>query len=366
MRLDATRSFALVASSLLPSIFVQAASLTSRATVCNGHAELCERTYGSVSYVGAHNSYAVGFNNLFANQDHDVTQQLNDGVRMLQLQVHNSNGALQLCHSTCIALNAGTLQDYLSTVKTWMDANPNEVVSILMVNIDNQPASAFDAAYKAAGVDTISFAPESPTLPATGWPTLGSMIDSNRRLVSFLDNAADPSIPYLIDEFTNIWETAFNLIDPNLFDCSVNRTKGDTSTQMILINHFLNKLVLGNPAPDVDKANVTNSADGLGSLGAHAQTCVAVQGRPPNFMLVDYYEFGAGSVFQVAAGINGVTYNPTTPVASPVTSSSVPSSSGTTTSRQNGVVSLMAYDSNPIIALASVMGAALLGAFSIF
>jgi hypothetical protein len=36
--------------------------LLSRATVCNGHAEFCSRSYGNVSYVGAHDSYAVGVN----------------------------------------------------------------------------------------------------------------------------------------------------------------------------------------------------------------------------------------------------------------------------------------------------------------
>ncbi len=76
---------------------------------------------------------------------------------------------------------------------------PATVVSILMVNIDNQTPSAFDLAYKAADLDGISFAPETPTLPASGWPTLGNMIDSGKRLVSYLDNGADPSIPYLID-----------------------------------------------------------------------------------------------------------------------------------------------------------------------
>lgn len=177
-----------------------------------------------------------------------------------------------------------------------------------MVNIDNQPAASFDSVYKAAALDGISFAPETPTLPASGWPTLGNMIDSGKRLVSYLDNGADPSIPYLIDgafvwparisipglkivlniEFTNIWETAFNLVNPDLFDCTVNRTKGDTSTQMFLINHFLNKLVAGSiPAPDPDNANVTNAATGAGSLGAHVDTCRTVQGRPPTFLLVD-------------------------------------------------------------------------------
>ncbi|KAF4573138.1 Phosphoinositide phospholipase C domain-containing protein [Pleurotus pulmonarius] len=358
-------SLALVASSLF-SLAAQASSLSSRATVCNGHAELCERSYGSVAFVGAHDSYAVGAtNNLFVNQDHDVTQQLNDGIRMLQLQVHNEGGVLRLCHSTCAIADFGLLQDYLSKVKTWMDGNPNEVVSILMVNIDNQTPTAFDLAYKAANLDGISFAPETSTLPASGWPTLGNMIDSGKRLVSYLDNGADPSIPYLIDEFPNIWETAFNVVNADLFDCTVNRTKGDTSTQMFLINHFLNKLVAGSiPAPDPDNANVTNAATGAGSLGAHVDTCRTVQGRPPNFLLVDFYEFGAGSVFQVAADINGVTYAPTTPIAQPATANSSTSSSPSSGSGSgNGAAAMSA--SNSVAMVISVLSAVAVGVVNV-
>jgi hypothetical protein len=88
-------------------------------------------------------------------------------------------------------------------------------------------------------------------------------------------------------EFTNIWETAFGVINPNNFDCLVNRTKGDTSTEMFMINHFLDKLVLGQTAPDIGNLNLTNAVSGLGSLGAEVTTCEVTQGRPPNFMLVD-------------------------------------------------------------------------------
>lgn len=87
-------------------------------------------------------------------------------------------------------------------------------------------------------------------------------------------------------EFTNIWETEFNVVDPN-FNCNVNRTKGDPTTQMFLINHFLDKILLGQPVPDIDNANRTNAATGLGSLGVHVNTCVTAHGRPPNFLLVD-------------------------------------------------------------------------------
>ena len=151
----------------------------------------------------------------------------------------------------------------------------------------------------------MSFTPTAAVTTVFGWPNLASMIDSGKRLVTFLDNQADfTTVPYIIDgthvsprpvnfyfnnafaEFTNVWETAFDLLDTT-FDCLVNRTKGDTSTQMFLINHFLDKIVLGQPAPNLSALNQTNAASGTGSLGAQVDTCMITQGRPPNFMLVD-------------------------------------------------------------------------------
>ena len=50
-----TQTYSVFGSALAPV-------LLPRATVCNGHAEFCSRSYGNVSYVGAHDSYAVGVN----------------------------------------------------------------------------------------------------------------------------------------------------------------------------------------------------------------------------------------------------------------------------------------------------------------
>lgn len=83
-----------------------------------------------------------------------------------------------------------------------------------------------------------------------------------------------------------MWETAYDVTDTT-FDCNVNRTNGDTGTQMYLINHFLDRLVAGVPAPDSSRANTTNAVSGEGSLGVQVQTCAAQYGRNPNFMLVD-------------------------------------------------------------------------------
>ncbi|KAH7885988.1 PLC-like phosphodiesterase [Phlebopus sp. FC_14] len=316
---------ALAASLLLSSVFSSCS-----ATSCNGSPDLCNHSFGNVTFVGAHDSYAVGVNNLATNQDYNITQQLNDGIRMLQVQAHDLNGVIQLCHTSCSLYNGGPLSSYLATVKTWLDANPNDVLSLLIVNSDNFPPSAYDSVFKGAGLDTISYAPPSASIPATQWPTLGSLIDSGKRLITFMDASADfTSVPYIIDEFTNIWETPYDVT--TTFDCSVNRTKGDSSTQMYLINHFLDVMVLGQPAPDPSHANQTNAVSGQNSLGAQVDLCASQYGRNPNFMLVDFYEYGGGSVFQVAATANGVTYSPATPIATPLPQTSGSSGSPGTT-----------------------------------
>lgn len=54
---------------------------------------------------------------------------------------------------------------------------------------------------------------------------------------------------------------------------------------------------------------------------------------------LQFYEFGGGSVFQVAATANGVTYNPTTPVPSPRSTGTATAGTTSATSRPNGAIS---------------------------
>ncbi|KAL7417448.1 PLC-like phosphodiesterase [Mrakia frigida] len=275
-------------------------------TVCNGHAELCDKSYGNVTFVGAHDSYAVGTTNIAANQDHNVTQQLTDGIRMLQVQAHNASTGIRLCHS-CLLLDAGLLSTYLTDVNTWAVANPTEVISILIVNSDGVDAATFGAAFVASGLDTISYTPPRSTTALADWPTLGSMIDSGKRIVTFMDHDADiTTIPYIIDEFSNVFEDEFNTLS-NAFPCIANRTTGDPTTQLMLTNHFLDVAGSGSIVyPDKENIVQTNSETGVGSLGLGAQTCAALHGRYPNFMLVDFYTSSEGAVFDVAASLNGV------------------------------------------------------------
>jgi hypothetical protein len=75
-----------------------------------------------------------------------------------------------------------------------------QVLTLLIVNINNFASTAFDAVFRAVGLDTVSFRPSAAATTIFDWPTLGSMIDSGQRLVTFLDNGADfTSVPYIID-----------------------------------------------------------------------------------------------------------------------------------------------------------------------
>ncbi|KAF9076051.1 PLC-like phosphodiesterase [Rhodocollybia butyracea] len=340
-----TKSIVQAAAALvLLSLNIEAAHVSSRATVCNGYSEFCGRSLGNITMVGTHDSYAVGVNNLATNQDYDITQQLTDGVRMLQSQAHNNSGTIELCHTSCGLQDGGSLQDYLT-----------KVVVLLIVNIDDMPATAFAPVFEAANVSGISYQPGVSSMPASSWPTLGSLIDNGTRLITFLDNHADiTTVPYLLDEFSNIWETSFDLTSQTAFDCTVNRSNGDTSTQMFLINHFLDQLILGQPVPDPSQANETNAVSGTGSLGAQVATCQSTMGRPPTFMLVDFYEYGNGSVFEVAAAANGVTYNAKA-IATPITSSSSGSSSGSSSSSSNHAQALLDVPSMTLLRVAPVM-----------
>jgi hypothetical protein len=74
------------------------------------------------------------------------------------------------------------------------------VVTLLIVNSDGLSPTQYDTVFKAVGLDTLSYTPPSAVTVNTGWPTLGSMIDSGKRLVTFMDEKADfTSVAYIID-----------------------------------------------------------------------------------------------------------------------------------------------------------------------
>ena len=170
-------------SSLYALSFITGSS-ASTPVACNGNAALCSKQYSSVVQIGTHDSAFVG-ELPTDNQEDSVQSQLDAGIRFLQAQTHKNSGALNLCHTSCTELNAGPLTNYLTTIKTWLDSNPGQVVTLLLTNGDRVPVDMFGSAMTSTGLAKYAYTPPHQ-LAMADWPTLQELIDGGTRLVMFL------------------------------------------------------------------------------------------------------------------------------------------------------------------------------------
>ncbi|KAJ4371551.1 hypothetical protein N0V83_004770 [Neocucurbitaria cava] len=276
--------------------------------------------------VVAHNSPFVKAHNAASNQVYPVTNQLNDGIRGLQFETQkpNSTSAIRLCHTSCDLLDVGTLESYLTTVTSWLESNPYEVIAIIMGNNNGQStriaATDYVEPFQDSGIMKYLWTPSSSSLNLTDWPTLAEMIIRNKRVVVMMDYGSDQSqVPWLLSEFDYQWETPFSPTDPS-FPCTeqrpTNQSEDVSRNRMYMMNHNLNIAISLSGLSDIlipaySLLDEVNAVSGNGSLGLNVQNCEKMWGRPPNWLLVDYYNFGDfnGSVFQVAATANNVSYN---------------------------------------------------------
>lgn len=340
---------------------------------CNNAAALCDRSYGDITHLGAHDSFSVRTKGndytVAADQFYNSIQQLDAGVRLLTAQVHKSspsddqsnlvagvgsgaaavaapqvtsgaasaaqavatgaskvwgdvtkglgidkrqapapnNTDLQgwrLCHSDCMLYDGGSLVDWLSGIKGWLDGHPDDVVTILLVNSDNADAPTLNNIFTASGIDHYAYQPQDPSKPPQTWPTLSDLITQNKRLVTFiasLEPSSNQVAPYLLDEFTFVFENSYDNVQPTDFSCLPDRpsnVKGDiqsalSTNHLPLMNHFRYDKNNGIEIPSVDNVQTTNSASGgAGNLGDAANNCTSQYNRAPAFILVDFFNVG--------------------------------------------------------------------------
>lgn len=293
------------------------APLPSNTQPCNNYPEFCTRSYANITEVSAHNSPFVRPGNAAANQALPVATQLNDGIRLLQGQVHFVDGVPHFCHTSCEILDAGPITQYLGDVYDWVRAHPYDIVTILLGNSDARPATDYASFIEETGLVRFAYQPPQIPMAKDDWPTLADMILHGQRVVFFMDYEANQdAVPWILDEFSQMWETPFSPTDRS-FPCNAQRPPNITDEQarsrLYLTNHNLNYEIslLGNSllVPTLPLLNVTNNVTGEGSLGVGVETCVSDWQYPPKFLNVDFYEVGNGTVFEVAARWNNVTYN---------------------------------------------------------
>lgn len=312
----AVASASAAASSTSPT--TSSSSSSSSGTACNNSPDLCDRQYNKITHMGAHDSSflrdsSTG-NSVAGNQYQNATKALDAGLRLLQAQVHVENSTLELCHTTCDLLDAGPLDEWLSAINDWMSANPNEVITILLVNSDDAEASEFGDAFTSSGLADIAYEPAT-TDRTTDWPTLQEMIDSKKRVVVFVTSvSADTEHPYIMSEFKYVFETAYEVFELTGFNCTLDRpSKQNDSASALdngflsLVNHFkYNSLGSDLMVTDVNNIETVNSASTSedGNLGKHLAQCKDEWSGVPNFVLVDF--FNKGDVMEAADTMNDI------------------------------------------------------------
>lgn len=284
----------------------------------------------------------------------NTTSQLNAGVRLLTAQVHNNNGVWHLCHTSCSLLDAGPLNSWLAEIKSWLDTNPHDVLTLLLVNSDNAAASDLDEEFAVAAIKPYAFAPALASAVPNSWPTLNDLITSGKRLITFVaDVVTSTTAPYLLNEFTYVFENPFSVLSLSNFSCTPERPgviQGQTSAavqsgRLPLMNHFLNiEQSFGIQVPDIGNISVTNAISGpIGNLGDGAAACTAAYGRAPSFILVDFFE--QGSAIDTVDRLNGIT---------PVGRASAPNTGGQGVATSGAIIQ------------ASILGSALVSSYGCF
>jgi hypothetical protein len=277
---------------------------------CLGSKRLCSLRYDEVAFLTTHNAMATTAARFLGPlQDPDIISQLDEGARALQIDTYQWESAnevkqrlalsdlppdlkadlprlinmvnpprpgLWLCHTVCRA-GATPLVPTLERLRAWLDANPGEIVSLIIQ--DEIPPEQTEQAFTAAGLTRLIFTP--PADPQAEWPTLGQMIGSDRRLVVFAEEADGPA-PWYRNFYKYGMETPFSVSSPADLTCEPFR--GGVGKRLFLLNNFIT--ISGGSRLDAAAVN------GRGFLLDRVHRCEAERGHAVNFIAVDYATIG--------------------------------------------------------------------------
>ena len=259
---------------------------------CNGSTLLCNKKYNEVAYLTTHNAFNSDEDNFsLPNQNLNIATQLNDGVRGLMIDVYDVFGTPTVYHGTSI-LGSAPFLDYLIDIKSFLDAHPNEIITIILECYTT--ANEIEYELTQAGLMPFLY---SHTL-GNNWPTLQTMINSDERLVIFSDvddaNSNQGWYHYVWDHAV---ETHYTNHSQNDFSCNFNR--GDSINDLFILNHFVTNSVLG--TGDESQSAIVNANPYFIN---RVLQCQQEKNKFPNFITVDFYELG--NCNDVVDQINGI------------------------------------------------------------
>lgn len=292
---------------------------------CYGSGALCSRRYDEVLVAGTHNAnvslaYFLNFPFFNINQSRTLTQQLDDGIRHLELDIdyctpNEEGGDVCLCHNNDFC-PAGSLPAAagLGEIYNWLVANPSEVVTLNFeeyldgedfdrVMIDSGLASmAFETPGRRCTVSKAACSsreecPEGEMCKVEDyWPySLNNMAKRNRRVVVFNVNYSGSSDWVLSSSL--IEKTPFGIDLDDEWPCS--DSPPDPEVRYGLEHVRSGLFGIGDVAASAC-ANATTNIEN------HLEKCESAAGRNVNFVIVDFYETSRGPL-EIVNIANGVT-----------------------------------------------------------
>ncbi|MFT4526068.1 MAG: hypothetical protein ACI85F_002232 [Bacteroidia bacterium] len=263
--------FALCLFAITPSILL---------AQCNGFQELCGLKYDQVSYLTTHNAFNAGDDGFsLPNQNQGLIGQLNGGVRGFMLDVYDEGGVPTVYHGFAF-LGTAPLTSNLTEIKTFLDANPNEVVTIIFESYVD--ANMMESAFVQVGL--LPYMHEQ--VLGSPWPTLQQMIDAGTQLVVLTDSDdASPTQGWYHYVWEFAVETGFSNNAPSDFSCDFNR--GDSINDLFILNHFVTDATVG--IGIAAQSEIVNAFD---YFYPRAVSCWNEKQKFPNFPTVDFYELG--------------------------------------------------------------------------
>jgi len=257
---------------------------------CNGYESLCDKPYDEIAYLTTHNAYNAEQDDfMLPNQTYGITQQLNDGVRGLMIDVYDVEGVPTVYHGVDF-LGTALFVDNLLEIKNFLTENTNEIVTIILECYTT--ADAIEQALAEAALSDFLYAKNGD------WATLQEMIDTDQRLVIFTDvDDASPAQNWYHYVWNHAVETHYSVHDTAEMVCDYNR--GNAWNDLFIFNHFITEASFGVGLPE--QAEIANANPFFLS---RVLDCQEVHNKFPNFITVDFYE--KGDVRQVVNTLNGV------------------------------------------------------------
>lgn len=288
---------------------------------CNSSLALCDRPYDEVAFPGTHNSFsnlAQGYTSAVANHYTSISDQLERGIRVINIDVHGTSPTV--CHSsaalrgTGCALGARTLEEVLYEISDWTCSNPYEVLTLTFES--HVEWKALWSVFESTGVEALTYVHDADQ---TGWPTLREMIVSGRRIVVFVENKSEDSLPapeFAWTQLAHAQVAGGPGYGADSVEQLMNETRcdfADPNRPFFLLEHFANDrsdprwLSGGNP----DIAEEANSYNNLSRrvfecLDAWTRLHQGAKKGTINFVSLDFSEKHVGALLRVVDQLNGL------------------------------------------------------------